>query len=42
MNVTIVGTGNMGRGIATRALAGGARVEFVGTALARRSSASST
>ncbi len=31
MNITIVGTGNMGRGIATRALAGGHRVTFVGT-----------
>ena len=35
MNVTILGTGAMGRAIATRALAGGARVEFVGTALAK-------
>lgn len=35
MNVTILGTGNMGRAIATRALAGGHRVEFVGTALAK-------
>jgi predicted dinucleotide-binding enzyme len=35
MNVTILGTGTMGRAIATRALAGGARVEFVGTALAK-------
>src|SRR4051812_3936742 len=31
MNVTIVGTGNMARAVATRALAGGHHVVFVGT-----------
>jgi NADPH-dependent F420 reductase len=31
MQITIVGTGNMGRGIATRALAGGHDVTLVGT-----------
>jgi predicted dinucleotide-binding enzyme len=31
VNVTIIGTGNMARGIATRALAGGHRVTFIGT-----------
>jgi predicted dinucleotide-binding enzyme len=31
MRVTIIGTGNMARGIATRALAGGHHVTFVGT-----------
>jgi predicted dinucleotide-binding enzyme len=35
MNVTIVGTGNMGRAIATRALAGGHRVTLVGTELGK-------
>ena len=35
MRVTIVGTGAMARGIATRALAGGHEVTFVGTALAK-------
>jgi predicted dinucleotide-binding enzyme len=35
MNVTIVGTGNMGRAIATRALAGGHRVTFVGTDISK-------
>jgi predicted dinucleotide-binding enzyme len=35
MRVTIVGTGAMARGIATRALAGGHEVSFVGTALAK-------
>ena len=35
MRVTIVGTGAMARGIATRALAGGHHVRFVGTALAK-------
>jgi predicted dinucleotide-binding enzyme len=35
MRVTIVGTGAMARGIATRALAGGHQVTFVGTALAK-------
>src|SRR3954451_18962347 len=32
MNVTIIGTGNMARGIATRALAGGHTVTLLGTA----------
>jgi NADPH-dependent F420 reductase len=31
MDITIIGTGNMGRGIATRALAGGHRVALLGT-----------
>ena len=31
MDITIVGTGNMARGIATRALAGGHTVTLVGT-----------
>jgi hypothetical protein len=31
MRVTIIGTGNLARGIATRALAGGHHVSFVGT-----------
>ncbi len=31
MEITIIGTGNMGRGIATRALAGGHRVTLLGT-----------
>jgi 8-hydroxy-5-deazaflavin:NADPH oxidoreductase len=35
VRVAIVGTGNMARGIATRALAGGHRVAFVGTALGK-------
>jgi predicted dinucleotide-binding enzyme len=35
MRVTIVGTGNMARGVAARALAGGHHVTFVGTALAK-------
>jgi 8-hydroxy-5-deazaflavin:NADPH oxidoreductase len=35
VRVTIVGTGNMARGIATRALAGGHHVSFVGTALGK-------
>jgi NADPH-dependent F420 reductase len=33
MDVTIIGTGNMGRGIATRALAGGHAVTLLGTEL---------
>ena len=32
MDVTIIGTGNMARGIATRALAGGHSVTLLGTA----------
>jgi predicted dinucleotide-binding enzyme len=35
VRVTIVGTGNMARGVATRALAGGHHVVFVGTALGK-------
>ncbi len=35
MRVAIVGTGNMARGIAARALAGGHHVAFVGTALGK-------
>jgi hypothetical protein len=35
MNVTIVGTGRMARGIAIRAFAGGHHVTFVGTAIAK-------
>jgi 8-hydroxy-5-deazaflavin:NADPH oxidoreductase len=35
MNVTIVGTGNMARAVATRALAGGHHVTFVGTHLSK-------
>jgi predicted dinucleotide-binding enzyme len=35
MNVTVVGTGNMARAIATRALAGGHHVTFVGTHLSK-------
>jgi predicted dinucleotide-binding enzyme len=35
VNVTIVGTGRMARGIAIRALAGGHEVTFVGTAVAK-------
>ena len=31
MNVTIIGTGNMARGIATRLLAGGNNVALLGT-----------
>ena len=33
MDVTVIGTGNMGRGIATLALAGGHRVTLLGTTL---------
>jgi NADPH-dependent F420 reductase len=33
MNVTIIGSGNMGRGIGTRLVAGGHSVTFVGTSL---------
>jgi 8-hydroxy-5-deazaflavin:NADPH oxidoreductase len=33
MEITIIGTGNMGRGIATRALAGGHDVTLIGTAI---------
>ena len=29
MNITIIGAGNMGRGIGTRAIAGGHKVTFV-------------
>jgi predicted dinucleotide-binding enzyme len=35
MHVTVIGTGNMGRGIATRLLAGGDTVTFVGTDIAK-------
>jgi 8-hydroxy-5-deazaflavin:NADPH oxidoreductase len=35
MNVAIIGTGNMARGIAARALAGGHRTVLVGTALGK-------
>jgi 8-hydroxy-5-deazaflavin:NADPH oxidoreductase len=35
VRVTIIGTGNMARGIAARALAGGHRVELVGTHLGK-------
>jgi predicted dinucleotide-binding enzyme len=35
MRVTIVGTGNMARAVATRALAGGHRVAIVGTAVGK-------
>jgi 8-hydroxy-5-deazaflavin:NADPH oxidoreductase len=35
MEVTIIGTGNMGRGIATRALAGGHDVTLIGTEVAK-------
>jgi hypothetical protein len=35
MHVTIIGTGNMGRAIATRMLAGGHTVTFVGTDIAK-------
>jgi predicted dinucleotide-binding enzyme len=35
MRITVVGTGNMGRGVAARALAGGHDVSFVGTWLAK-------
>ena len=31
MDITIIGTGNMARGIATRALAGGNTVTLLGT-----------
>jgi 8-hydroxy-5-deazaflavin:NADPH oxidoreductase len=35
MRVTIIGTGNMGRAIGTRALAGGYQVSYVGTHLSK-------
>jgi predicted dinucleotide-binding enzyme len=35
MDITIIGTGNMARGIATRALAGGNTVTLLGTAAAK-------
>ena len=35
MNITIIGTGNMARGIATRALAGGDAVTLLGTETAK-------
>jgi hypothetical protein len=35
MRITILGTGNMARGVAARALAGGHAVTFVGTALGK-------
>jgi len=35
MDITIIGTGNMGRGIATRALAGGQSVTLLGTDTAK-------
>lgn len=35
MNVTIIGTGNMARAIASRALAGGHEVNFVGTHISK-------
>ena len=35
MRITIIGTGNMARGIAARAVAGGHRVAFVGTDLGK-------
>jgi 8-hydroxy-5-deazaflavin:NADPH oxidoreductase len=35
MRITIVGTGNMARGVAARALAGGHHVTFVGTHIAK-------
>src|SRR3954452_5103360 len=35
MDITIIGTGNMARGIATRALAGGHTVTLLGTAKAK-------
>jgi predicted dinucleotide-binding enzyme len=35
MRLTIVGTGNMARGVGTRALAGGHRVAFVGTYISK-------
>jgi predicted dinucleotide-binding enzyme len=35
MKVTIIGTGNMGRAIASRALAGGHEVSFVGTHISK-------
>jgi predicted dinucleotide-binding enzyme len=35
MDITIIGTGNMGRGIATRALAGGHSVTLLGTDTAK-------
>ena len=36
MDITIIGTGNMARGIATRALAGGNTVTLLGTSRRRR------
>ena len=33
MDITVIGTGNMGRGIATVALAGGHRVTLLGTTI---------
>jgi 3-hydroxyisobutyrate dehydrogenase-like beta-hydroxyacid dehydrogenase len=35
MEITIIGTGNMARGIATRALAGGHSVTLLGTERAK-------
>lgn len=35
MKVTIIGTGNMGRGIGSRALAGGHEVSYIGTRLSK-------
>ena len=35
MKVTIVGTGRMGRAIASRAVAGGHEVEFIGTHISK-------
>ena len=35
MRVTIVGTGRMGRAIASRAVAGGHEVEFIGTHISK-------
>jgi predicted dinucleotide-binding enzyme len=35
MRITVIGTGNVGRGIAARALAGGHHVAFVGTWIAK-------
>jgi predicted dinucleotide-binding enzyme len=35
MNVTIIGTGNMGRAIGSRALAGGHDVDFIGTHISK-------
>ena len=42
MDVTIVGTGNMARAIATRALAGGHHVTLVGTHLSKADGGDST